>query len=98
MLRMTWALLAGVTLLASCGDPSGMFEGDTVRETTVRLDYNETARSHEEAQAEVRKLCGTAEVLSVSEPTVAESGLNRVTAQCLSTFDKHGNQIENDRS
>ncbi len=95
-LQFALLLLTAVTA-AGCGgsDRPVAFGSWTERRTTASLDYNAVARTTEEAQIEVREMCGEAEVLSVSRPTVLENGLFRVTADCLATYDRRGNLIDN---
>ena len=81
--------------LSACSDSetADLLRGNTEKTITVHLDYNDVARTTEEAQAEVRERCGEAEVVSVSQPTVLENGLFRVTAECQATHDRKGNLI-----
>ncbi len=82
-------------ILAGCGGPMRWTE----TRTTASLRYNDVARSLEEASAEVRAMCGEAEVLSVSGPVPVTGPdgevLQEVTATCLATYDGQGNLIEN---
>jgi len=90
--------LLGVTGLAAC--EGALPSKTTERRTTASLRFNDVARTVEDAQAEVRAMCGEAEVLSVSppRPVVSDTGeiLQEVTAQCVATYDGKGRLILDD--
>ncbi|MGS4945051.1 hypothetical protein ACVDG3_06190 [Meridianimarinicoccus sp. RP-17] len=94
---MAPALIA-LLVLSACGD--ALPSKTTERRTTATLRYNDVARTVEDAQAEVRAMCGEAEVLSVSQPrpVVGDTGeiLQEVTAQCVATYDGRGRLVLDD--
>lgn len=85
------ALLVTAGLAGCITVPSGRTES-----TTVRLDYNAAALSTSEAEAQARARCGAAEVTKVSAPSPLPSGLTRITATCLASYDRSGNLTAND--
>lgn len=88
------ALLA-VTGLAAC--EGALPSKSTERRTTATLRFNDVARTVEDAQAEVRAMCGESKVLSVSapRPVVSDAGeiLQEVTAECIATYDGQGRLV-----
>jgi len=90
--------LIAVLALSACGN--ALPSQSTERRTTASLRFNDVARTVEDAQAEVRAMCGEAEVLSVSppRPVVSDQGeiLQEVTAQCVATYDGRGRLILDD--
>ena len=84
--------LAAAAGLAGCVTvPTGRTESKT-----VRLDYNASALSAADAETQARAQCGQAEVTKVSAPEVLPSGLSRITATCLASYDRSGNLVPND--
>jgi|GEM_PF-5834883 len=78
--------------LAGCVTvPAGRTES-----TTVRVDYAPGSLSDAEALAQARERCGTAEVTKTSLPETLPSGLIRVTATCLASFNRSGTPVPND--
>lgn len=97
-MRFVTPALIALLVLSACG--SALPSKTTERRTTASLRFNDVARTVEDAQAEVRAMCGEAEVLSVSppRPVVSDTGeiLQEVTAQCVATYDGRGRLILDD--
>jgi hypothetical protein len=97
-MRAVIPALVALLVLSACGN--ALPSQTTERRTTASLRFNEVARTVEDAQAEVRAMCGEAEVLSVSQPrpVVSDTGeiLQEVTAECVATYDGRGRLIVDD--
>lgn len=97
-MRIVIPAVVALLVLSACG--SALPSKTTERRTTATLRFNDVARTVEDAQAEVRDMCGEAEVLSVSapRPVVSDTGeiLQEVTAQCIATYDGRGRLIPTD--
>lgn len=95
---ITAVALFAVAGLAACD--GALPSNTTERRTTAALRFNDVARTVEDAQAEVRAMCGEARVLSVSEPrpVVSATGeiLQEVTAECVATYDGKGRLVLDD--
>ena len=71
--------------------------GGRTESTTVRVDYPPGSLTDAEALAQARARCGDAEVTKTSPSETLPSGLFRVTATCLASYDRSGNAVPNDR-
>ncbi|PWR01369.1 hypothetical protein DKT77_17555 [Meridianimarinicoccus roseus] len=88
------AALVSVAALAACGN--ALPSRTTERVTTATLRYNAVAHTDAEARAELTRMCGEAELQSITDPVIGDDGLFEVTATCLATYDGRGNLIPNE--
>jgi hypothetical protein len=99
-MRVVTGILLSIAVLAVSGCGDALSGQTTERRTTASLRFNDVARTVEDAQAEVRDMCGEAKVISVSQPrpvvNAAGEILQEVTAECVATYDGRGRLVLDD--